>query len=370
VRKSIGEPFSPRIGVTAPVTTVLELKGDEALLSLIDPTVKTKARIAGKERALDADYSAPLAHYPHDSEVWNGLMGALKADQRMGITGLYQLQPYDPDRIPLIFIHGLVSTPRMWRNAINELETDPVLRRRFQCWVFSYPTGNPPGYSALLLRDELRKFQQTHPDSKAMVLVGHSMGGLLSRMQVTTLEREDWNVIGTDKATRFFRNVKPGDLVERSTIYQANPNIDRVVFICTPHRGSKMALGTLGQLAIRMISLPTDLASTVTNTLGSSVAIITGDPARSPTSIDGLSPRNPVFQVLDSRPLEAPHHSIIGDRGKGDTPNSSDGIVEYWSSHLDSAASEKIVPGPHGSFDTPETLAELRRILHLHLKSN
>jgi hypothetical protein len=77
-----------------------------------------------------------------------------------------------------------------------------------------------------------------------------------------------------------------------------------------------------------------------------------------------------VFQVLDSRPLEAPHHSIIGDRGKGDTPNSSDGIVEYWSSHLDSAVSEKIVPGPHGSFDTPETLAELRRILHLHLKSN
>jgi hypothetical protein len=371
VRKtSPPEPFSTQIGVTAPVTAALDFRGRDVTLSLLDPTVKTKARIAAKERVLEADFSAPLAHYPHQSELWNGLMGAIHADERMGITGLYQLQPYDPDRIPLIFVHGLISTPRMWRNVINEIETDPVLRRRYQCWVFAYPTGNPPAYSALRLREELQEFRQRHPDSKDMVLVGHSMGGLLTRMQVTSTDRDDWNIIGNDKAARFFKHVKPGDLIDRCTTFQANPHIDRAIFICTPHRGSKMAVGTLGELAIRLITLPADIVSTATTSLGSSVSVITGDSGRMPTSIDGLSPNNPSFQVLDSRPLETPHHSIIGDRGKGDTPNSSDGVVEYWSSHLKSAQSEKIVPGPHGAFGMPESIDELRRILHLHLKAN
>jgi len=364
------EPFTPRIGVTAPVTTVLAFKDRDVTLTLLDPTVTTRTRIAAKERVLEADFSAPLAHYPHESELWNGLMGALHADKRMATTGLIQLQPYDPARIPLVFIHGLVSTPRMWRNVINELETDPVLRRRYQCWVFSYPTGNPPGYSAMRLRDELQKVRQLHPESKDMVLVGHSMGGILTRMQVTTIGRDDWKVIGQDKADSLFRNVKPGDLIDRCATFQANPHIARAVFICTPHRGSKMAIGTLGDLAIRMISLPVDLASTATKALGSSVALFTGDAGRMPTSIDGLSPNNPTFRVLDSLPIAVPHHSIIGDRGKGDSPNSSDGVVEYWSSHLKSATSEKIVPGPHGACEMPETLAELRRILHLHPKSN
>jgi triacylglycerol esterase/lipase EstA (alpha/beta hydrolase family) len=369
-KPGVPEPFLPRIGVTTPVTAVLDFKGTAVTLTLLDPTVKTTSRIAGKDRTLDADFSAPLAHYPHESELWNGLMGALRADQRMGTTGLFQLQPYDPDRIPLIFIHGLVSTPRMWRNVINELETDPELRRRYQCWVFSYPTGNPPAYSAMRLREELHKVRQQHPESKDMVLVGHSMGGLLTRMQVTTIDREAWNVIGEDKAAQLFKNVKPGDLIDRCATFEANPHIDRAVFICTPHRGSKMAIGTLGSLAIRLISLPVDIVSTATQSLGSSVALITGDSDRMPTSIDGLSPNNPSFKVLDSRPLKVPHHSIIGDRGKGDTPNSSDGVVEYWSSHLKSATSEKIVPGPHGACEMPETLAELRRILRLHLNSN
>jgi pimeloyl-ACP methyl ester carboxylesterase len=364
------EPFSPMVGVTAPVTAVLDFKGNDVTLSLIDPTEKTKSRVAGRDRTLDADFSAALAYYPQQSELWTGLMGALRVSQQMGTTGLYMLQPYDPDRIPLIFVHGLISTARMWRNVINELETDPVLRERYQCWVFSYPTGNPPLYSALRLREELAKVQQHYPDSKDMVLVGHSMGGILARTQVTTVDRAAWDVIGKDKAAHFFANVKPGSLVERCILFKANPHVDRAIFICTPHRGSEMAIGTIGELAIKLISLPVDIVSTTAGTLGSSVAIITGDPNRMPNSIDGLSPRNPTLKVLDSRPIEVPHHSIIGDRGKGDTPDSSDGVVKYWSSRLKGAKSEKIVPGPHGACELPETLDELRRLLQLHLKSN
>jgi pimeloyl-ACP methyl ester carboxylesterase len=364
------EPFSPLVGVAASVTAVLDFKGREATLSLIDTTEKSKARISGRERTLDADFSAPLAYYPQQSELVEGIMGALRVQERMNITGLYMLQPYDPDRIPLIFVHGLISTPRMWRNVINELEKDPEIRRRYQCWVFGYPTGNPPLYSALRLREELAKVRQRYPDSKDMVLVGHSMGGILSRTQVTTVERQHWDAIGKEKADLFLSKVKPGSLIERAVLFQANPHVDRAVFICSPHRGSKMAMGTLGELAIKLISLPVDIASTATQSLGSSVAIITGDPNRMPTSIDGLSPQSPTLKTLNKRPITVPHHSIIGDRGKGDTPNSSDGVVEYWSSHLDSAQSEKIVPGPHGACELPETIAEVRRLLRLHLQSN
>ncbi len=369
VRKtSPREPFSPLVGVTAPVTAVLDFKGNDATLTLVDPTVKTCSRVAGKDRALDADFSAPLAYYPQKSELWEGFMGAVNVQNHMGITGLYMLQPYDPDRIPVIFVHGLISTPRMWRNAINEIETDPELRRRYQCWVFAYPTGNPPLYSAMRLRDELAELKRIYPNSKPMVLIGHSMGGILSHAQVATVERHHWEVIGEDKAKALFKNVKPGDLVARATTFQANPHIDRTIFICTPHRGSNMAVGTLGGLANRLISLPADIFFTTTNTLGNSVAAITGSPDRFPTSVDGLSPRNPTLKVLGSRPIEATHHSIIGDRGKGDSPNSSDGVVEYWSSVQDTAQSKKIVPGPHGAVELPETLEELRRILRSHLK--
>jgi hypothetical protein len=217
------EPNSPRIGITAPVTTVLDFKGQDVTLSLIDPTEKGKARIAAKERTLHADFSAPVAHYPQDSELWKGLMGALHADKNMNTTGLFQLEPFDPDRIPLILVHGLVSTPRMWRNVINELETDPVVRSRYQFLVFSYPTGNPPAYSAMRLREELEKFRQRHPNAKDMVLVGHSMGGILTRMQITDVDRDAWEVIGKDKAKLFFKNVKSGDLIDRCATVQADP---------------------------------------------------------------------------------------------------------------------------------------------------
>jgi hypothetical protein len=113
------EAFSPRVGVTAPVTAALEFRGNEAVLSLVNPTVKTKSRIAGKDRLLDADFSAPLAYYPQKNDLVEGFMGALRVAEHMNITGLYMLQPYDPDRIPLVFVHGLISTPRMWRNVIN-----------------------------------------------------------------------------------------------------------------------------------------------------------------------------------------------------------------------------------------------------------
>ena len=71
---------------------------------------------------------------------------------------------------------------------------------------------------------------------------------------------------------------------------------------------------------------------------------------------------------MDTLPIRAPFHTLIGDRGKRNSPLSSDGVVPYRSSHLEGAESELIVPGPHGAYEVKETIAELVRILHQHVE--
>jgi pimeloyl-ACP methyl ester carboxylesterase len=368
-KKTPGEPFAARVGVTAPVTATVEFRGRNATLALRDPSEQPKARVAGMVRPLAADFSAPLAYYPSFNETIVGLMAALRGSNYMDRTGLYMLQPYDPDRIPLIFVHGLISTAQMWRNVVNEIEMDPALRGRFQCWVFNYPTGNPVAYSALRFREELAREEKLHGFPHGFILVGHSMGGIVSRMQAATVDRAAWDRTAPSVATRLFTAAPAGGLVRQALIFNANPNLRRVVFICTPHRGSELAIGGLGQLAMHLIALPQSFTSKLTNAVTSSFVAFTGSAKLLPNSVTSLSPKNPTLKVVDSVPMRAPHHSIIGDRGRGDSPNSSDGVVPYWSSHLNSAQSEKIVPGPHGSCELPETIEELKRILHLHLET-
>jgi hypothetical protein len=129
-----------------------------------------------------------------------------------------------------------------------------------------------------------------------------------------------------------------------------------------------MASGGLGGLGISLIRLPFQLLSTMKESLTSGELVqLTGSAKRFPNSIWGLKPTNPAFAVVNEPPITVPYHSIIGDRGKGDCPNCSDGVVPYWSSHVDGAKSETIVPGPHGSAELPQTIAELDRILRLNL---
>ena len=157
-------------------------------------------------------------------------------------------------------------------------------------------------------------------------------------------------------------------MIVRSTTFRANPRIGRVVFICTPHRGSDLASNPIGKIGISLITLPARLTAVMFDSLtGADLAQITGSSKRLPNSITGLKPTSPALPVINSVPIKVPYHSIIGDRGKGDSPNSTDGVVAYWSSHLDGAQSECIVPGPHGSCQLPQTIAELDRILRLHL---
>ncbi|HET6178263.1 MAG TPA: hypothetical protein VFE61_15110, partial [Candidatus Sulfotelmatobacter sp.] len=258
------EKFAPLKGITAPVTATLDFHATDATLALRRPTKQLTASVEGKVRPLAANFSAPIGYYqPPANLLFVSLMGALRAAHYEKKTGLYFLQPYDPDRIPLVFVHGLISTPFDWAQTINGLQADPEIRKHYQFWVFAYPTGNPVLYSALRLRQELAKVDKLYPNHKGYVLVGHSMGGLLSQAQVTTVTRADWEKTLGALGMELFATLKPADLVAKATTFKANPRIKRVVFICTPHRGSKMASGGIGSLAISLISLPADLTTTM-----------------------------------------------------------------------------------------------------------
>ena len=363
------EPFMPKGGNLAPVTATLNFNGTRATLALNDPTVHRTTRINGVSKPLAADFTAPIASLPRRNELIAGLMGLIYVQENLSQCGLYMEQPYQPNKIPLIFVHGLVSTPQMWFNVINELAADPEIRKHYQCWAFNYPTGNPAAYSGLRFREELVKMERLHPQTHNIVLIGHSMGGLVSRMQSTTTGRTLWDQNFKSNADALYNKLPPNNLIKQGLIFNANPDVKRIVFICTPHRGSEMAIGSIGAFAIRLIHLPSELIKTATDSLGNALTAI-GGKTHLPTSIQSLSPKSPTLIALNKLPIQAPFHSIIGDRGRNDTPNSSDGVVPYWSSHLKSAQSECIVPGPHGSYELPQTVAELKRILKEHLKSN
>jgi pimeloyl-ACP methyl ester carboxylesterase len=365
--------FLPLVGVAVTVTADLDFKPAssragqmvrDVTLTLYDPTRSQMIRIGGRRRALAANFGVALAYYPQPG-LFLGLMAMFRPANYENRTGLYMLEPYDPDRIPVILIHGLMSVPQMWAPTASAIESDPELRGRYQFWVFAYPTGNPITLSALRLRESLARVYQLYPKTKGMVLISHSMGGLVAQMQAVTTRRVLWDRVFRGDADRLYAKLPPDNVVKRALIFDANPRVQRIVFICVPHRGAVLAINWIGSLGNGLISLPSTL---LTGAVGLADQIKRAAGVRRiPTGINGLSPHSPVLLGLDTLPIRAPYHSIVGDRGRGDTPNSSDGVVAYWSSHLAGAQSELIVPGPHGSFALPQTIAELKRILRLHL---
>jgi triacylglycerol esterase/lipase EstA (alpha/beta hydrolase family) len=362
------EKFAPPRGITAPVTATLDFHGKDATLALRRPAKQPTASIEGKTRPLAVNFSAPISYYkPPSNLALRGLIGGFEATHYPAGIGLYFMQPYDPDRIPLIFVHGLFSTPFTWVQTINGLQADPEIRKHYQFWVFAYPTGYPILYSALRLREELAKVDQVYPNHKPYVVVGHSMGGMLTHDQVITVTQAMWEKQMGERAKVIFDQQPKDSLIVRATTFRANPRIQRVVFICTPHRGSKMASGGLGKFAISLINLPGQLTAVIKDALSDAELVQLTGSRRLPNSVWALKPSNPALPVINNAPISVPYHSIIGDRGRGDSPNSSDGVVAYWSSHLDGAKSELIVPGPHGSCALPQTIDELDRILRLNL---
>jgi hypothetical protein len=294
----------------------------------------------------------------------------LRPQQFFNQEGLFLTQPYDPKKIPLVLIHGLMSDPQMWLPVMAALEADPVLRNKYQFWVFAYPTGNPIGYSALELRKALAGVYKTYPRTRDMVIVNHSLGGVITHLQV--IDSGDALVKGIFKQNAPKILALPTDSpVKEALIFTANPHIARVIFVAAPHRGAPLAINAIGNFGARLISIPGQVISEIGSTTLNAAKEAAGIKGNFiPNSINGLSPKSPLLVSMNTVPIRVPFHSIIGVAGLPKSPleKTSDTVVPYWSSHEDSALSEKIVPYPHTAmFVKPEATDEIERILRLHL---
>ena len=115
--------------------------------------------------------------------IADGMRSPVDAADPVGF-GLYLLQPYDPSKTPVVFVHGIGATARDFRPAIEALD-----RAQFQPWVMSYPTGMRLSVVAQVLAEGLTELRDRYAVSQVIV-TAHSMGGLVARAAVLQLSRE------------------------------------------------------------------------------------------------------------------------------------------------------------------------------------
>ena len=403
--------LAPR-GGSRPHANVLKDNGNVHTLTAIlafdrmvdgKPTLRTIPRLMnehifiGKNKVrqpLAANFSVPIALFWKLSDAdGTELLGAFRPKKAINTMGLYFSEPYDPRKIPVVFTHGLMSGPATFANLTNRLLVDPVIRENYQFWFFGYPSGLAWTIPASRQRQALKELMQeynprgTSREMNNIVMVGHSMGGLITRFNNST---KPWTLMkGVFELSpetfegMTLENWKKGmaplhydeqtlERLQNNFIFSPPQGVTRIVYMATPHRGSTFADNWIGRLGQRLIDLPSDMLEEVTRIATLSRGMFLLNPLQLKdelTSIRQLSPNSSLVKYMSELrgSPNVPVHSIIGDRGRNDTPNSSDGVVKYHSSHLDWSASEKIVPSGHSVQDDPASAVELRRILREHL---
>lgn len=338
-------------------------------------------RVGDQPHRLAADWSAANAFYWRMCSLDNLKFQNVFLPERFSQeTGLYFVTPYDPDKIPLVFVHGLVSSPDAFKNLVNALMPQPWFRQHYQIWLYHYPTGNPWLFSAgnfrRIMTEACHEARRRGHDRQLnrMVIVAHSMGGLVTRASVST---PGSTILDTCyRVPVGFPALSPPSerQIQQTLCYQPLREPKRVVFMAVPHRGSPLANRFFAAWLSRCIRLPKTLTvelldSTLTTLDGTLRGLRRGE-LRFPTSIDSLSPQSCGIRALNhiALPPGITFHSLIGDRGRGDGERSSDGVVPYRSSHIEPVASETIVPSGHSVPDCPEAAVALRRILLDHLR--
>lgn len=383
-RQLLSNPFIPRGGYGYPLNARIEFSGTSSKLALQDLMLGSNARINGKSVPLESDFSAAIASYfDEHTDHYSGFKAMIRPgnfDQR---AGLITIEPFRKNKIPLFLVHGLQSKAEAWVHLANRLRAAPFIRERYQIILFNYPTGNPVAKNAADLRDALADFKKLYdpqgrnPYLKQSVIAGHSMGGVISNMQIRTSGSKVYDALFKKNLDEVKMGAKQKNEAQRRLFFKANPDIDRVILIAAPLRGSSFASNPIGKLGSFLIKLPFDLAGSVLDQID--VAdVMTGGAgdafARPRNSITSLRSDDPVLAAVLTLPVRqgVKIHSIIAQANdKAPRAEGTDRIVRYSSSHLEGVESEKIVLNANHTsvLRNDECLTEMWRILQKHLRS-
>ncbi|MGJ8634557.1 MAG: esterase/lipase family protein [Luteolibacter sp.] len=378
------KPYHPPNGQPKNLTVTLDFSKKNPEWHFSKRWVTDTYQVGKTTHHLAADWTAPIDFFWYMTDLDNlRIQNVLLPDRFIQETGLYFLEPYDPTKIPVVMVHGLVSSPDAYRDIINDLSPEPWFREKYQIWLYNYPTGTPWLYNAMLFRQKMgqaanyARTKGSDENLKKTVILSHSMGGLLTRTAVSPPRQHLYREYFKTPFDQLKVKPETRTLIRESLLYQPLTYPKRVVFMAVPHQGSPAAnfRGTafLSSLVRLPKTLTVGLLDAALSAATDNVANSAEKPAlRLPTSISSLSPFSPASKGLKNMPLpsDITFHSIIGDKGRGNTPDSSDGVVPYWSSHVEPVASELIVPSNHGVPHDPATSEEIKRILLLHLEEN
>jgi pimeloyl-ACP methyl ester carboxylesterase len=391
------EKFYPN-GLSFAVTALLRVVDEEAsphadsahrhtcILEFHDPLTASDISMANRLVPLQVDLATPLAYFlnsPQFQEQSNSTLGFLYPNQSQNRRGIYMLEPFDKNRIPVLMVHGLMSSPVTWMPMFNDLRSFPELRKNYQFWFYQYPSGQPFWASADQLRSDLTDLrmqfdpEQQMPALDQMVLVGHSMGGLVSRMQTIQSGDEFWRILSEHPFQDLKADTAAKKQLEQMLFFEPNRSIQRVITIGTPHQGSNYANDYTRWLGRKFIELPTAMVD-------AGHALVRQNPdffrdtdlLTTQTAIDSLSPSSPIFHAMERAP-KAPwtkYHNIVGTIPKqgiyGRISAGSDGVVELASAKMKVAESEIVIEAEHQTIHrTPRAILEVRRILKEHLDS-
>ncbi len=299
----------------------------------------------------------------------------------LGKPHVYMLQPYDPNRRILIMVHGLASSPDAWMNAANEVLGDETLRNNYQIWQVYYPTNAPIAPNHYLIRQALgQAFAHFDPQRKDLathdiVVVGHSMGGIMARMLVSSSGDRLWTVFLEQNPLEVEELARVHQELDPYLAFEPEPGITRAIFLATPHRGTPFAELGIARWFANLITLPLAMLQDLSQ-LNKTLA----EPGRRSqteihlsNSVYNLSDKDPAIRVIATMPISptVKYHSIIGYNTPGArVVDSSDGIVPYASSHMDGMQSELVVRSDHSVEEKPVAILETRRILREHLKAS
>jgi pimeloyl-ACP methyl ester carboxylesterase len=358
------------------VTAVARFVGRRCTIAFEDPLAAETTILNGRTFPLAADFTVPLAVMLAETDTKKLELGRLLRPEKYAETArISRLQPYDPDKTVVLVIHGLMDSPATWAPMLNHLRGEEEIRRKYQFWFYSYPSGYPYPYSASILRRELDAIQKKFPLRKKMVVIGHSMGGCISRLLMTDTDDEKlWLALAGKPPDEVQLSQASRKLFTEALIFRHRPEIGRVIFVASPLRGSDLASNWMGRIGSMLVKAPVKLLGAGADAM--KAVTFRGDDLRLkriPNSVDTLAPNNRFVRAIQNVPITPgiPHHVISGDRGKGGNkdktePVMADGIVPYWSSHMETAESELVVPSSHSAHQNPEAIAEVRRILKLH----
>ncbi len=353
------------------------------VLELYDPLDRQAIEVADRGVPLEADLSTPLAYFlnqPQFRDHDTSTVGLLHPGEVKKLQGLYMLEPFDSTKMPVVMVHGLWSSPITWMEMYNDLRSDPQVRQNYQFWFYLYPTGQPFWTSATQMREDLAMMRREvdptrqYPALDEMVLVGHSMGGLIAKLQTVESADDFWKT-NTDHA---FADLKadPDTVRALATTYffRPNPSVRRVITLGTPHRGSPFSNDLTRWAADEVIKLPRKMLERQDQLIAQNRNYFRRDaPLDVKTSIDSLSIHSPIFPpLLAAAPGPwVSYHNIVGrDPNPGWRKyivGDGDGVVPLASARLDDTPhlrSQIIVPADHSNVHRhPESILEVRRIL-------